>query len=122
MKNKSGILSLYEASHLRMNGEYTLDKALRFTTTHLQEMAMDESSPLVDEAKHALKWPIYKTVPRLMTKHYISVHHNDPPNSVLLTFAKLDYTATQKLYQKELGQHARFVVIFFFFFKDVQNI
>ncbi|XP_023539491.1 (-)-germacrene D synthase-like [Cucurbita pepo subsp. pepo] len=107
VKDKSGILSLYEASHLRMNGEYTLDKALRFTTTHLQEMAMDESSPLVDEAKHALKWPIYKTVPRLMTKHYISVHQKDPPNSVLLTFAKLDYTTSQKLYQKELGQHAR---------------
>ncbi|XP_022143530.1 valencene synthase-like isoform X2 [Momordica charantia] len=108
LKDECGILSLYEASHLRMNGENILDKALAFTTTHLQAMAMSSSSPFSEEAKYALKWPIYKALPRFTTRHYISLYDKDPlKTNVLLSFAKLDFNALQKLYQKELAEASR---------------
>lgn len=101
-------MSLYEASHWRMNGEIILDKALAFTTKKLEEMAMDFSCPYRDEAKYALRWPILKALPRLITKHHISTYEKDPlKNNVLLKFAKLDYNAMQKLYQKELYEVSR---------------
>ncbi|KGN55965.1 (-)-germacrene D synthase [Cucumis sativus] len=108
VKGKREIMSLYEASQWRMNGEIILDKALAFTTTKLQEMAMDSTSPFGDEAEYALKWPILKALPRLITKHQISTYDKDPLKiNVLLKFAKLDYNATQKLYQKELCEVSR---------------
>ncbi|KAE8650090.1 hypothetical protein Csa_009864 [Cucumis sativus] len=72
-------------------------------------MAMDSNSPFFEEAKYALKWPIYKAVPRFMARQYISLYHNNPlkNNNVLLTFAKLDYNSLQKLYHKELGEFSR---------------
>nr|AJD19683.1 sesquiterpene synthase Tps3 [Cucumis melo] len=108
VKGKKEIMSLYEASHWRMNGEIILDKALAFTTKKLEEMAMDFSCPYRDEAKYALRWPILKALPRLITKHHISTYEKDPlKNNVLLKFAKLDYNAMQKLYQKELYEVSR---------------
>ncbi|XP_031738277.1 (-)-germacrene D synthase isoform X2 [Cucumis sativus] len=107
-KDENGLLSLYEASHLRMKGENILDEALAFTTTHLKAMAMDSNSPFFEEAKYALKWPIYKAVQRFMARHYISLYSNNPlKNNALLTFAKLDYNSLQKLYQKELSELSR---------------
>ncbi|TYK00862.1 putative terpene synthase 2 isoform X1 [Cucumis melo var. makuwa] len=109
-KDEKGLLSLYEASHLRMKGESIMDEALEFTTTQLEAMAMDSTSPFSQEAKYALKWPIYKTLSRFMTRHYISLYHNNPTkndNNILLTFAKLDYNSLQKLYQRELGELSR---------------
>ena len=106
--DENGLLSLYEASHLRMKGENILDEALAFTTTHLKAMAMDSNSPFFEEAKYALKWPIYKAVQRFMARHYISLYSNNPlKNNALLTFAKLDYNSLQKLYQKELSELSR---------------
>ncbi|CAK9321703.1 unnamed protein product [Citrullus colocynthis] len=107
-KDAAGLLSLYEASHLRIRGEKILDEALAFTTTHLETITMDSNSPFSEEAKYALKWPIYKAMPRFMSRHYISLYNNNPSNNnALLTFAKLDYNSLQKLYHKELGEFSR---------------
>ncbi|KGN63310.1 (-)-germacrene D synthase [Cucumis sativus] len=108
-KDERGLLSLYEASHLRMKGENIMDEALEFTSTQLEAMAMDSTSPFSEEAKYALKWPIYKTLPRFMTRNYISLYRNNPlkKSNILLTFAKLDYNSLQKLYQRELGELSR---------------
>ncbi|TYK19427.1 (-)-germacrene D synthase-like [Cucumis melo var. makuwa] len=108
VKGKREIMSLYEASHWRMKGEIILDRALAFTTTKLEEMAMDVSCPFRDEAAYALKWPILKALPRLIIKRHISIYEKDPlKNNVLLKFAKLDYNSMQKLYQKELCEVSR---------------
>ncbi|KAJ0044528.1 hypothetical protein Pint_04276 [Pistacia integerrima] len=42
-----GMLRLYEAAHLRVDGETILDEALAFTTTYLEPMATQFSSQLV---------------------------------------------------------------------------
>ncbi|KAL0550273.1 hypothetical protein IC582_014779 [Cucumis melo] len=72
-------------------------------------MAMDSNCPFSEEAKYALKWPIYKAVPRFMARQNTSLHHNNPlkTNNVLLTFAK--WWKDHKL--KELLPFARIRVV-----------
>ncbi|KAG6637482.1 hypothetical protein I3843_11G176500 [Carya illinoinensis] len=83
-----GILSLYEATHLRLKGEDILDEALVFTTTHLQS-------------------PIWKGLQRLKARHYFSVYQEDASHDkALLKFAKLDFNLLQKVHQKELSDIA----------------
>jgi (-)-germacrene D synthase len=54
-----GMLSLYEATHLRVHGEAILDEALVFSATHLKSMETHLSSPLAAQVSHALKQPIH---------------------------------------------------------------
>ena len=107
-----GLLSLYEAAQLRVHGEVILDDALVFITTHLESKASHLSSPLSDQVSHALKHPIRKSLQRREARLFLSINHQDASYSeVLLTFAKLDYNQLQKLYQKELADLTRLVVI-----------
>ncbi|RVW37312.1 (-)-germacrene D synthase [Vitis vinifera] len=99
-----GMLSLYEATHLRVHGEDILDEALAFTTTHLQSAAKYSSNPLAEQVVHALKQPIRKGLPRLEARHYFSVYQaDDSHHKALLKLAKLDFNLLQKLHQKELS-------------------
>ncbi|GLT67330.1 hypothetical protein SLA2020_396460 [Shorea laevis] len=60
-----GMLSLYEATHLRVHGEDILDKAFLFTTTHLASMASNSSPPLARPIKHALRQSIHRNIPQV---------------------------------------------------------
>ncbi|KAL5804320.1 hypothetical protein ACOSQ3_031120 [Xanthoceras sorbifolium] len=103
-----GILSLYEATHLRVHREDILEEALAFTTSHLESMATQISSPLAEQVNRALNRPIRRGLQRLDARHYMSVYQEDPlHNKVLLTFAKLDFNILQKLHQKELSDISR---------------
>ncbi|GMY31369.1 (-)-germacrene D synthase-like, partial [Fagus crenata] len=102
-----GMLSLYEATHLRVHGEAILDEALVFTATHLKSIASHLSPPLATQVSHALKQPIRKGLPRLEARHYFSIYQEDPSHDkVLLTFAKLDFNLLQKKHQKEVSNIA----------------
>ncbi|KAM6581689.1 hypothetical protein CsatA_005463 [Cannabis sativa] len=62
----SGLLSLYEASHLSYVGESILDEALAFTTTHLKAIvANNKDHPLSHQISIALERPLRKTIERL---------------------------------------------------------
>ena len=56
----SGMLSFYEAAHLRVHGEKLLDEALVFTTTHLESATtlMGASFPLKEQITEALERPV----------------------------------------------------------------
>ncbi|KAK9266319.1 hypothetical protein L1049_001659 [Liquidambar formosana] len=100
-----GMLSLYEATHLRVHGEDILDQALAFSTTYLQSMAAQLSSPLATQVIHALKQPIHKGIPRLEARKYISIYEQeDFHDDTLLRLAKLDFNLLQKIHQKELSE------------------
>uniref|UniRef100_A0A803MH33 Uncharacterized protein n=1 Tax=Chenopodium quinoa TaxID=63459 RepID=A0A803MH33_CHEQI len=102
-KDVPGLLSLYEASHVRVHDDKILDEALAFSTTHLNAMVNQLSSPLADQVSHALHQPLHKGMPRVETRHFISVYEMDPlHNKTLLKFAKLDFNLLQALHQKEL--------------------
>ena len=108
-----GMLSLYEASYLRVHGEDILDEALSFTTTNLGRVASHLRPPLSEEVSHALNQPIRKGLPRLEARHYMSIypqHHSH--NQLLLTFAKLDFNLLQQLHKKELSDIARLIIYY----------
>ena len=73
-----GMLGLYEAVHLRVNGEDILDEALAFTTTHLRSMVEHLEYPLAEQVAHALKQPIRKGSERLEARWFMSIYqvHN----------------------------------------------
>ncbi|XP_055830648.1 sesquiterpene synthase 9-like [Solanum dulcamara] len=101
-----GLLSLYEASHLRVRDEEILEEALTFTTTHLESIVSDLSNNV--EVTEALSQPIRKTLPRVGARKYISTYQNDDAhNDLLLKFAKLDFNVLQKLHQRELSELTR---------------
>ncbi|KAI3810236.1 hypothetical protein L1987_19847 [Smallanthus sonchifolius] len=56
------LLELYEASHMRVQGEVVLDEALTFTRTHLHEISKDPASNSTMSAhiQEALEQPIHK--------------------------------------------------------------
>ncbi|KAK7257295.1 hypothetical protein RIF29_31165 [Crotalaria pallida] len=99
-----GMLSLYEASHLRVHGEDILDEALVFTSTHLESIATQLSPSLAEQVKYSLRQPLHKGLPRLEARRYISIYQQDPSrNETLLALAKLDFDMLQKLHRKEFG-------------------
>ncbi|KAL8149478.1 hypothetical protein AgCh_006474 [Apium graveolens] len=104
-----GMLSLFEAAHLGVHGENVLDDALEFTTFHLkQQMDSNLQSPFADLVGYALKYPLRKSLNRLVASHYISIYHKfERHNQVLLDLAKRDFNLLQKLHQKELGHITR---------------
>ncbi|PRQ31570.1 putative lyase [Rosa chinensis] len=104
-----GLLSLYEATHLRTHGEELLDDALTFTSTHLESATRHSLNPLVmKQVTHALYQPLWKGVTRLEARHHLSAYpdHNSH-NETLLNFAKLDFNLLQQVHQKELSDIAR---------------
>lgn len=111
INDAQGMLSLYEAAHMRVHGEDILDEALVFTATHLESVSSHLSPPLAAQVRHALKQPIRKGLPRLEARHYFSIYQEDAShNEDLLTFAKLDFNLLQKLHQKELSEITRLVI------------
>ena len=108
INNVKGMLSFYEATHMRVHGEDILDEALKFTTTHLESMAINFSPPLAVQVSHALNQPIRKCLPRVEARQYFSIYQeNASHNVVLLNFAKLDFNMLQKQHQKELSHISR---------------
>lgn len=97
------MLCLYEAAHIRGNGEDILEKALEYTKSHLNFIAQEPNHPLAAQITRALKYPIQKGVVRLESRHYISFYEQDPlHDKVVLRFAKLDFDILQSLYKEEL--------------------
>ncbi|KAJ4969137.1 hypothetical protein NE237_015838 [Protea cynaroides] len=64
----SGMLCLYEATHLRVHGEDILDEALEFTTIGLKSIVTDLKPSLATQVMHALEQPLYKNMPRELSE------------------------------------------------------
>ncbi|KAM7473339.1 hypothetical protein LguiB_020582 [Lonicera macranthoides] len=112
IEDTRGLLSLYEAAHMRVHKEDVLDEALEFTTTHLEQVilknSLSKNSLLTSQVVHALDIPIRKGLTRLQARHYIPIYEQDNShNKTLLTFAKLDFNMLQKLHQRELSHITR---------------
>ena len=107
------MLSLFEATHFRVHGENILEDALEFTTTHLSlYLNSNIDNPLIGLVGRSLKYPLRKSLNRLVARHYISVYHKlDWHNQVLLDLAKCNFNLVQKLHQVELGEITRYTLI-----------
>ncbi|KAM7506355.1 hypothetical protein LguiB_005259 [Lonicera macranthoides] len=95
-----GMLSLYEATHVRTRGEAILDEAFAFTKSHLESMATRLTPFFANQVIHALKQPLHRGIPRVEARHYISVYEEDPSkNQLLLKFSKIDFNLLQLLHK-----------------------
>ena len=80
-----GILSLYEACHLRLHGEDILEEALGFTTTHLTFFSSSIStSSMAEQISHSVKRPLYKCTTGLEAKYQIGIYELDPSHHAAL--------------------------------------
>ncbi|TYG97051.1 hypothetical protein ES288_A10G006200v1 [Gossypium darwinii] len=89
------LISLYEASHFRINGE-------------LKSMVSRTSPHYAQYIKNALYCPYQRGVPRLEARQYICFYEKDEDgdearNDTLLKFAKYDFNRIQMMLQQELS-------------------
>ncbi|XP_019171495.1 PREDICTED: (-)-alpha-terpineol synthase-like [Ipomoea nil] len=107
-EDTKGILSLYEATYLCMEGESIMEAAQRFSTKHLREIQNMKVILDQDLVDHALEMPLYWRVQRFEARWFISVYEKrHDMNPVLLEFAKLDYNMVQAKYLEEIKQMSR---------------
>ncbi|GER29981.1 cadinol synthase [Striga asiatica] len=103
-----GLLSLYEAAHLRIRGEEILNEAVSFTVHHLKHTVQSLEPALQTQVKRALERPLQRGIPRMEARHYISSYEKDElRNEQLLKLAKLDFNYVQNIYKDELYQLTR---------------
>ncbi|XP_074318954.1 (-)-drimenol synthase-like [Silene latifolia] len=108
IKDVIGMLNLYEASFLRVQGEEILDEANKFTTNHMKSMLGQLSQPLLAQVTQALKLPLHKGITRLLSRFYISTYEANPTHDkTLLRFAKLDFNLLQSMHLMELQALSR---------------
>nr|QJF54219.1 terpene synthase 38 [Nicotiana attenuata] len=104
-----GLLSLYEACYLSMEGESILEIARDFTTHYLTESLKKMTDQnLAEQVTHALEMPLHWRMQRLEARWFIEVYHKrENMNPLLLELAKFDYNMVQATYLEELKQMSR---------------
>ncbi|KAL2326265.1 hypothetical protein Fmac_025323 [Flemingia macrophylla] len=100
-----GMMSLYEASQLRIHGEEILEEAYKFSYNHLTKSLTTQLNPfLAVQVNQILEQPVHRRIPRLEARYYLSFYEEDPSYyENLVTFAKLDFNMLQNLHRKELS-------------------
>ncbi|XP_058091663.1 alpha-terpineol synthase, chloroplastic-like [Magnolia sinica] len=103
-----GMLSLYEASHLSIEGETILDEAKSFTSRHLQGLKGKVGLHLERRLDHALKLPLHWRMPRSEARWAIDTYKGEVGmNPILLELAKLDFNRVQAKHQRNLRKMSR---------------
>ncbi|XP_020694161.2 terpene synthase 10-like [Dendrobium catenatum] len=101
-----GMLSLYEASYLAVEGEEELEKAGKLAMDHLK--CIDRSlftQQFIEEIDHALELPLHWRMSRLHTRWFIDAYgRRENFNPTLLELAKLDFNMVQGIYKVELQE------------------
>ncbi|XP_042481312.1 (3S,6E)-nerolidol synthase 1-like [Macadamia integrifolia] len=105
-----GLMSLYEASHLGMEGEDTLEQAHYFTHKHLGDAKMSTTlqPELARAVSDTLEYPYHKNLARFKAKHYdLSLHGTYGWVSPVKELARMDFNMVRSLCQQELLQFFR---------------
>ncbi|KAH0693655.1 hypothetical protein KY285_020752 [Solanum tuberosum] len=107
--NAKGLLSLYEATHVRKHGDDILEDALIFAKFHLERITHTLwDSTLEKQVTHALMQSLHRGIPRAEAHFNISIYEEcESRNEKLLRLAKLDYNLLQVLHKEELSELTR---------------
>ncbi|KAF8409447.1 hypothetical protein HHK36_005523 [Tetracentron sinense] len=107
-KDTKGMLSLYEASYLSLQGEVILDEARDFTSSHLNDIKEKIDLNLAKQVSHALELPLHWRMLRLEARWFVDIYERrEDMNPILLELAKLDYNMVQETHQKDLRDMSR---------------
>nr|QYM90046.1 terpene synthase [Phalaenopsis bellina] len=108
-RDVEGLLSLYEASYLAIEGEEELYESGKLAMEHLRYIERHLISPQLAERIHyALEIPLHWRMPRLHTRWFIdSYGRRENANPPLLELAKLDFNMVQSIYKAELQEMSR---------------
>ncbi|KAH0721426.1 hypothetical protein KY284_006456, partial [Solanum tuberosum] len=103
----NGLIGLYEASQLGVEGEYILEEIANFSVNHLNACLANNDS--CDEAriiKETLKYPYHKSLANCKAKSFINNFKgiNGWGKSTLQELANIEYSITQEIHQHELAQ------------------
>ncbi|CAG7887118.1 unnamed protein product [Brassica rapa] len=102
-KDAKGMLSLYEAAHLRTTRDYIMDEALSFATKHMESLAGRSSPHLSRLIQNALGLSQHWNMEILVAMEYISFYEQEEDHDeTLLKFSKLNFKLLQLIYLKEL--------------------
>ena len=105
-----GMLSLYEASFLALEGEDFLLKAQKKTITYLKNFQINsELSDIMESIDHALELPLYRRMVMLEAGWCTEVYNKrEHINCILLELAKLQFNMTQSILQRDLKDMSRY--------------
>ncbi|OVA03032.1 Terpene synthase [Macleaya cordata] len=109
-KDVRGMLSLFEASNLGVEGESILEQARAFTSRYLKAdgikgiSSMKPDLLLAELVDRSLELPLHLRAPRLEARWYIDQYQKreDANDHMLLQLAKLDFNLVQSIHQEEL--------------------
>ena len=105
----NGMLSLYEASFLCIEGENILEAAKHFTINYSEKymrLCKDEHEASI--IKHALEFPLHWRMSRLDTRWFVDIYERKVDmNPILLEIAKLDFNRVQSIHQEDLKYASR---------------
>nr|QYM90043.1 terpene synthase [Phalaenopsis bellina] len=110
LHDTKGILSLYEASFLAMDGEDELDELKEFALKQLRHLMRSNSSTnpkLSEYIAKALELPLHHRLPKLQAPIFIRLARDIEevnPDPIVLELAQLDFNMTQSIYIKELKE------------------
>jgi (-)-alpha-terpineol synthase len=105
-----GMLCLYEASFLSVEGESVLEEARDFATKQLSEyVKQSKDQNLSAIVNHALELPLHWRMLRLEARWFIDVYRSrEDMNPVLLELAELDFNRVQAVHQEDLKEVSRY--------------
>ncbi|KAI3768529.1 hypothetical protein L2E82_19282 [Cichorium intybus] len=98
-----GLMALYEASQLRIEGEIILDEAEKFSYQILQEKMKFLEEDQARMVRHTLENPYHKTLPFCNLKNSIKYYNG----TVLQELAELEFNMVQRIHQTEINQIIR---------------
>jgi eudesmane-5,11-diol synthase len=104
-KNPRGLLTLYNAAHMAIPGEKTLDDAIAFSRRHLEAMKGKLQSPLAEQVSRALGIPLHRIGRPVENMDFIADYEQEAAHDVtLLELAKLDFELRRCCYLEELRE------------------
>ncbi|KAJ0984439.1 hypothetical protein J5N97_002795 [Dioscorea zingiberensis] len=102
-KDLKGLQSLYEASHMAVEGEELLSQAMEFSNKHLKASMQYLDPNLAQQVSMTLAFPRQRMMERFEARRFIEHFSQDfRKNSPIIQLATLDFNTVQSLYQKEI--------------------
>ncbi|OMO55872.1 hypothetical protein CCACVL1_26939 [Corchorus capsularis] len=108
-KDWKGMLNLYEASYLLMEGERILENARAFVAKHLTEcLNQNNNEYILTLVEHAMEFPLHWRLPRMEARWFIDVYKKKQDKiPMFLELAILEFNLTQAVHQDDLKYAAR---------------